>query len=560
MSIAIGKNQGRAVMLEREYRDTHMQVIGSSGSGKSFFLEHLIRRDILAGRGVCVIDPHGELYENIINWMIRSDIRVHQLHLLNLSDNLNSIGFNPLCVEGRSPMRRVSDMITAFERVWGSQIGDTPRLAKCLRMTLYPLAVHNLSLLEANIFTAYGNKSLRQPLIDALPNTYEGNAVREEWDEFENYGAREFREYFESTRTRIFEFVSSPSVAPIIGQTENVLDFKKCMDSGHIVLVNLKVDKDVHSKEARVLGALITADMYASARQRDVTIAKQEPFYAYIDECADYINEDIAKALDETRKFGLHFILSHQRLNQLRNVSQDTYDAVAVNAQTKVVFRVDEDETAEVLARQLFRTSFDLETPKEILNKPVAVGHEIIELYGSTETNAYAESHGTSSGSGSGMSDGSSVFVAIDGLERGVTTASGANNSDFSGDSKSQTNVHSRGESKSQSLRTVYEIMPTAVYSIEEQIHIGIVGIRNLPKRTAIVKLPGMVPLRMETIDVIQREPMSIQFKRFVLAAHDKSRFSSRSSDISDAIRRRQIERFGTSVIEEDYSPSNYME
>jgi len=559
-TLAIGRCRGQAVMLPKGNRDTHMQVIGSSGSGKSFFLEHLIRRDIVSGRGVCVIDPHGELYDNLVNWMIRSDVRTHQLHLINLSDSDHAVGFNPLCVEDRSPMRRVSDMITAFERVWGSDMSETPRLSKCLRMTLYPLAIHKLSLLEANIFTAHGNRDLRKPLIDALPDTFEGNAVREEWEEFDGYGAREFREYFESTRTRIFEFISAPSVAPIIGQTENVLSFKKCMDSGHVVLVNLKADKDVHKKEAQVLGSLLTADMYASARQRDVAKAKSEPFYAYIDECADYINEDIAKALDETRKFGLHYVLSHQRLNQLRNISQDTYDAVAVNAQTKVIFRVDEDETAEVLAKQLFRTSFDLEIPKEIMNRPVAVGQEIIDLYGSSTTEGYVESRGESQGVSSGDSVATSVFVPLDDAERGITNVDGSTSGSSTGSSHSTSIISTYSESTSQSLRTIYEVMPTVLYSIEEQMHLAITAIRNLPPRTAFVKLAGMVPIRIETIDVNQREPMRLQAVRFVQKAHEKSLFSSRTLEVTEQVRQRKKDIFGFSPIEDDYDPDSFMQ
>ena len=397
-------------------------------------------------------------------------------------------------------------------------------------------------------------------MIDALPDTYEGNAVREEWEEFDGYGAREFREYFESTRTRIFEFISAPSVAPIIGQTENVLSFKKCMDSGHVVLVNLKADKDVHKKEAQVLGSLLTADMYASARQRDVAKAKSEPFYAYIDECGDYINEDIAKALDETRKFGLHYVLSHQRLNQLHNVSQDTYDAVAVNAQTKVIFRVDEDETAEVLAKQLFRTSFDLEIPKEIMNRPVAVGQEIIDLYGNSTTKGYVESWGESEGVSSGDSVATSVFVPVDDVERGVTNIDGSTSGYSTSYSHSASKISTHSESASQSLRTIYEVMPTVLYTIEEQMHLAITAIRNLPPRTAFVKLAGMVPIRMETIDVNQREPMRLQAVRFVQKAHDKSLFSQKTLQVAEQVRQRKKDIFGFSPIEDDYDPDSFMQ
>lgn len=560
-SSVIGKRDGLPVVLPKSHRETHMHVIGASGSGKSYFLEHLIRRDIVAGRGVCVIDPHGELYDNLVNWMVRKDIRVHQLHLINLSDSDSAVGFNPLCLTDRNPMRRASDMIAAFERVWGQDMSETPRLSKCLRMTLYPLAVHNLSLLEANAFTAYTNKHVRDPLLMGLPNTPEGEAVRQEWFEFEEYDAKDFRNYFESTRTRIFEFTSAPSIAPIIGQTENVLDFRHCMDNGHVVLVNLKTEKAVHEKEAQVFGALVAAEMFAAAKQRDVQAAKYRPFYAYIDECADYLNSDIARSLDQTRKFGLHYILSHQRLGQLRDAGAGIHDAVTVNAQTKVVFRLGDEETSEFFAKQLFRSSFDLEMPKESMNKPVAVGQELIELYSEAESSAVAETTMSSSGAGESSSSGESVFVPLDLSERGMTESAGLGTSSFSGSasgsSQSQSHVHGRH----QSLRTIYEIMPTALYSIDEQVHLAMVAIQDLPPRNAIVKLSGMRPVRMGTIDVTQSEALSVQLDMFKRFAHERSYYSLPVERVKEKIRERRELIFEDSAIEydTDYDPDNFV-
>jgi len=557
-TIALGQRVDEKIMLPKKARDTHMHVIGASGTGKSYFLEHLIRRDITRGSGVCFIDPHGETYNNIVAWLATSGIRTKEIHLIDLSDSKHSVGFNPLCAGEADPSRRVSDMINAFVRVWGgSNINETPRLKKCLRLTLYPLAVHRLSLLEANLFTSHQNKELRRPFIESLPSV----DYRNEWEEFDSYSPKEFREYFESTRSRIFEFVTSPSIRNIIGQTDNVLDFKQCMEDGHVVLINLAESAKVHKQEAQVLGAMLIADLYSSAKQRDPATAKHNPFYAYIDECGDYINEDIAKSLDETRKYGLHFILSHQRLQQLRNVSDDTYDAVMANAQTKVVFRVDEDDNAEVLCRHLFRSGFDLEKPKEILNKPVAIGQEIIELFSKSKTTGFTSSESVSETSGSGSSDAESMFMPIDGGDVGHTEISGSSANYGSGSSRSSSEINTSTEGSSQSLSTIYEIMPTAVYSLEEIIHLGIVAIREMPDRTAIVKIGKEKPVRITTFDIQNRMPMQVQVNRFRNRLQRKSRYTHAQRKIERAISARSKELFdGIDILDDSYDPDSFME
>ena len=536
-----------------------MHVIGSSGSGKSYFLEHMLRRDILNSEaGVFLIDPHGELYDNLLDWMVTSDIRTNQLHLLDLSDTEHSIGFNPLVSTDREVSRRVADMVVAFERVWGNATSETPRLRKCLRMTLYPLAVHNLSLLDANIFTSTQHKALRQKLVGLLPS----KAYQDEWAEFDTYSDREFREYFESTRTRIFEFVTAPSIRPIIGQTENVLDFKECMERGHVVLVKLSESKGVHKNEAQMLGALLTSDLFAAAKQRDVETAKYRPFYAYIDECADYLNEDIAKSLDETRKFGVHFILSHQRLGHLLRVSPEVYDAVMLNAQTKVVFNIDDDETAETLCKQLFRADIDLEVPKEILNKPVAIGQEIITLFSSTETEAESESFATSNVSGTGASAGESVFLPFEGSNLGTTESTGTSSVSVSGQSNSRASATGKTRGKSETLKTIYEVMPTAVYSLDEMLHLGIVSIRTLPRQHAIIKLRGMKAVRMKTVDVRSRKPIDAQVLNFVREAQKTSVFSMPQRDAEAHILARSQRLFSSTgrVIDDSYDPDSFMD
>ncbi|WP_299293968.1 type IV secretion system DNA-binding domain-containing protein [uncultured Tateyamaria sp.] len=511
-------NTSPQFLVQPKHFATHMQVLGASGVGKSFFLEHLLRHKIAKGYGVCLIDPHGEVYDNLVAWLAASGYRAPQVHLIDPSRSDFSVGFNPLALD-REPTRCVSDMINAIVRVWGGDVDETPRLKKCLRLTLYALAYHRLSLLEANIFTSTRHKQLRQRLTAQLPL----QAYRDEWAEFDTYSDKEFREYFESTRSRLFEFVTAPAIRPIIGQTSKVLNFAEVMEKQHVVLVNLSEGGNFSKQDAQLLGAMITAELYSAAKQRDVVWAKNKPMYAVIDECGSFINEDISNSLDETRKYGLHFVLSHQRLQQLKNVSDDCYDAVMANAQAKVIFRVNEDDNAEVLARQLFRHQFDLEQPKEIMNKPVATGQEVIELFGHASAKTWSASHtdsessaeGTSSGeiSSSGVStfipetgdSSGNTFISGDGISSGSSSMSGSSSSFSQGYSESEI------ESSSQSLRTVYEVMPTATYSLEELVHLGNVSIRDLPSRTAYAVLPGEKPVRFTTADVKPALPLSGQ-------------------------------------------------
>ena len=532
-SIVIGTSDQERIVYDRSSRETHTHVIGVSGTGKSYFLESMIRSDIAKGAGVCFIDPHGETAKNILSWLATSGIRHNQVHYLCPGEGDFSVGFNPLALPEASTSRRVSDMVTACERVWGgNSTVETPRLRKCLRATLFALAHHRLSLLEADMFTSVRHRDRRDTLVSQLPP----GGIADEWAEFAAYSDREFREYFESTRSRLFEFATSPAIQPIIGQTEDVLDFSVCMERGDIVIVNLAESGTFTKREGQLLGAMITADLYSTARQRDVAKAKRQPFYCYIDECADYLNEDIAKSLDETRKYGLHYILSHQRLNQLRSVSDDCYDAVMANAQTKIVFKVDDDDSAEILCRHMLRADFDLEKPKETLIRPVAVGQEIIELFswGSFETDTETSSYGSQEGTGSG--DSVSMFVPDEGEGAGQTEGTSQAVSSGTSSSESFGRSTTQSETRNQTLQTVYELMPTAVYSLDEIIHLGINLIRNMPMRHALLRMSNQRAIPITTLEVKNRRPLKAQLDRYVRKLHQRSYCTQNTSDVMVAI------------------------
>ena len=495
-------SEGKSVKLHDEARATHMHVLGVSGQGKSYFLEHMIRRDITAGNGVCVIDPHGELYDNLVRWIVSEGLdKVKTIHLLNPSDKEYTFGFNPLCVDnGVSLEYRVDAMVDACVKVWGgTDITQTPRLAKCLTAIFHALAENKLSLAEARNLTNTQLRSKAHAIVEGITN----EEYKSLWQEFLGYNDRMFAEYFESSTSRLIRFVGNPIVRDIVGQTENLIDFKKCMDKGHIVLVNL-APKGVISKEvSRLLGALLTNDLYTTAFSRNVSRKKPKPFYCYIDECAQYLTEDIVNSLDETRKFGLHMVLSHQRLNQLKEHGENFFNAVMANAQIKVVFKVGDEDTADLMSRHLFRTSFDLELPKHSMDKPYTVDHEV--AWFKSESHSISDITGEGEGSGTGAALGASLSQLHDSEGSpigGYGLMESSSDSYFSSANRFGARAETKSRGVSEGLKPVIEILPTELYKIEELIHLGMVELLSLPPRTAYICGPGLAPAKVNTVSI----------------------------------------------------------
>jgi len=524
-NIILGYSKHRQYLaLPEKIRQTHMHVVGASGRGKSKFLEHMIREDINNLRGLCLIDPHGHLYHDILRFLKSEgylDISKwrDKIILLDPSSDEYSFGFNPLDFGSHDVSFGVDAMVKACAQVWGGEdTNATPLLKRCLRATFHALVEQNLSLLESiNITTSGKGDHIHEYLAE---NTHD-EVFKEQWKLFDAMSDREFREHFMSSNNRLLEFLSSPRIRHIIGQRKNTINFRKCMDEGKIVLVNLSSGGKLSDDNSRLLGTLLINDLFLKARERP---KGSKPFYLYIDECALFVNEDIRRILDEARKFGLHLILAHQHLNQLKKAGDEVYSAVMTNAQTKVIFGGLTPDDARIMAEQIHMGEIDLQEAKAKFNKPTVVGHirTWLDTYSKgiskSKTEGLGRAHTIGEGSGVGSSSGVGIGISTpeysDTMGNGIvftennmsTDLESVFNSNMNAFTKSRVDADSIGESSSEgrheALEPVYQILPGKEFSLEEQIYKFMNIMINQPTQKAIFKLPLRNSISLNTPNI----------------------------------------------------------
>ena len=324
-----------------------MYILGKTGTGKSTLIKNMTVSDIRDGNGLAVIDPHGDLAEDLLNFIPRT--RIKDVIYFNPADLEFPIAFNPLNKVHPDYHHLVaSGLISVFKKIWSESWG--PRLAYILRNSILALLDYPESTLldisKLMIDTDFRGKVLKQ---------VKNPEVKDFWlKEFENYSAWLRSEAISPLQNKVGEFLCTRPVRNIFCQKESAFSFRKIMDEGKILIVNLskgKIGEDMCS----LLGAMIITRMELAALSRaDTGEEKRKPFYLYVDEMHNFITRSFAYILSESRKYGLSLILTHQYIDQL---DEKIRSAVFGNVGTLISFRVGHED-AQVLARE-FRPVFD---------------------------------------------------------------------------------------------------------------------------------------------------------------------------------------------------------
>jgi energy-coupling factor transporter ATP-binding protein EcfA2 len=321
-------------------RRQHVYVIGQTGAGKSTLLRNLILQDIEAGRGVGVIDPHGdlaaEILEHVPTWRTGDVVYFDPATRDPLAINLFR------ATTGDNWHLAASGIVSAFKKIWGNSWG--PRLEYVLYATLAALIqCENTSLLGVSRmlhddkYRAWVVKQVKDPM------------VRSFWvNEFAAYD-RGFRQVvIAPIQNKVGQLFLAPALRNVLGQVRTKINFRFMMDHRRIFVANLRkgLIGEAHSS---LLGSLLVTGFELAALSRaDCPADEREDFFLYADEFHHCATDSFASILSEARKYRLSLTLAHQYLGQL---NEQIRDAVFGNVGTLLSFRVSEAD-ASVLERQ----------------------------------------------------------------------------------------------------------------------------------------------------------------------------------------------------------------
>ncbi len=316
-------------------------MIGKTGAGKSTLIENMIISDINVKHGVALIDPHGDLAENILHFVPES--RIQDVIYFNPADLRYSIAFNPL--EEVHPDYHhlvASNLISVLKKAWPEFWG--PRLEHILRNSIMALLEYSGSTL-LDMPRLLTDKEFRIKVLANITN----QQVKEFWlFEFEKYSARFRSEAISPILNKIGQFLTSIPLRNIVGQKENTFDIRKVMDEGKILIVNLAKGK-IGEGNSSLLGAMMIAKIQLAALSRaNLPEEKRKSFYLYVDEFHNFVTLSFADILSESRKYGLSLTLAHQYIEQL---DEKIRAAVFGNVGTLISFRVGAED-AKYLSRE----------------------------------------------------------------------------------------------------------------------------------------------------------------------------------------------------------------
>jgi len=326
--------EANPLALSHTDRRQHVYVVGKTGTGKTTLLRNMIVQDIEAGRGVGVIDPHGELADEILEHI--PPRRTDDVVYFNPADLEHPIGFNLLT--SHSPEKRhlaASGVVGIFKSIWRDSWG--PRLEYVLYASVAALLeCENVSLLGVGRMlsdTRYREWVVRQ---------VQDPIVRAFWvREFELWDDRFLMEVIAPIQNKVGQLLMAPHVRNILGQVTRSIDPRFMMDNKRILIANLSKGL-LGEDKSNLLGAvLVSAFQQAAMSRADMPEDKRADFSLYIDEFQNFNVDSIASVLSEARKYRLSLTLSHQYTSQLR---PEIRDAVFGNVGSMVSFRVGHDD------------------------------------------------------------------------------------------------------------------------------------------------------------------------------------------------------------------------
>lgn len=526
LNLGILPGAGKMLQFPRTARDKHLYICGGIGTGKSKFLENLIRQDVVAWRkskcGLLILDPHGSLYDSLIEWLAWNKIE-RPVIPIDLRQDDWIVSYNLLRQrKDLDPAVLVDNVTDAMAYVWGAGGTDqTPLFARWVGNIIRTLYEQKLTLIESELLIDRISKQMRYILAADLSD----KSAKQDWWFANTLSPRDFESQIGSTVNRLQRFIRNRTMRTMFGLGGPSLDLRRALDEGHIIIVSLATERAKVSKEnAELFATLLLSDLWTAAQER----GKREgvkPFYVYLDEFQRFVTPTIADNLDEARGYGLHLTMAHQFPNQLLDRGENgrrVYNSIMENASSKVVFRLTHEDNLSVMAKWLFMGVMDPDEIKHELysTRVMEYREELKEVMG--ESRGSVSSHGTQRGRASGEGAGSTETFNKD--EEVDPLSNSRSESAFASDSESES--HSWTESVSESVSYVPTIVPVLgkelshvqFRSLEEQLFRSMAVLFDQKERHGVARLVGMnAPVAIRT-PTVQKVPAKTERTKMFLA------------------------------------------
>jgi len=328
------RNKDRLFGSKRKDRRQHTYIMGKSGCGKSALLHNMAVQDIVNGDGVCIVDPHGEFVESVLEKIPVE--RKNDVVYFNPADPDFHIGFNVLELPDPQYKHLVaSGLMSIFTKIWSNVW--SARMEYIMNNAILALLENPGSTL-LGITRILVDKDYRQQIVRNVKDP----VVRAFWvNEYESWQDRFRNEAIAPIQNKVGQFLSTSLIRNIVGQKKSTIDIFDIMNERKIFLVNVSKGR-IGEDNSALLGAMLITKIQLSAMERvRVPEDTRADFYLYVDEFQNFATDSFANILSEARKYRLNLVLAHQYVGQLvTDVSTKVRDSVFGNVGTMIIFRV----------------------------------------------------------------------------------------------------------------------------------------------------------------------------------------------------------------------------
>jgi hypothetical protein len=550
-SVNLGVIDGNGISLEMtpEQRATHLYVCGSTGTGKSKMLEHLLRQDIAQWHenkcGLLLLDPHGSLYDSLIKWIAWNEDVLKGVPIvpIDLRQKDWTIGYNVIRPRTQADAAVVvENFVQAMAYVWGVDgTAATPLFARNSKNILWTLYEKGLTILESELLIDRMNKRIRTEMSAG----HSKRSVVQDWAYANSLSPKDFDAQISSTVNRFHTFLHNERLRLMFGQNGASLDLGHAIEKGSIILVNLSTEgARVSEEDAALFATLLLSDLWTASKERGKGTDEKDvkPFYVYIDEFQNFVTPTIAKNLDQARGYGLHLILANQFPRQILHTGANgaqVYDSVMGNARSKVVFSTQGRENLEPLAFDLF---MGVMNPDEIKHELYST--KVLDYVEETRTvRSTSESWSDATGDFTGQTETESTGGTIYEYEKQDPSVWNESGADSTGTSHMEMRGGGSSESEVPFLRPVMgkELSSVQFRSLEEQQFRAMVALHDQAQRHCVARLVGNnQPFTIVTPMIEASLSDKKMVKSFLTRKYRKLPFALKNADAHKAIADRE--------------------